>query len=333
MPKSAECNFHVFLKNLQKQFLCCFPLHCVQWEDFPKNLTWEQQKNVIEYTINSPLNKQFPIKLSYQINFLKNLLSYLEKYCGEIHDEIYENYCLIQAKLASDCTEKYAFKHYIVTPDAQFTIRESKSFVAEGTTGLCSWQASLALADFLIQHPSLTRDKSVLELGAGTGLCGFIMLKMCQPKHVVLSDGSSSCVKLMTENFIRNFPQAIERNHKFTMATQTVEFSAVKWDCISDIEEVSLLKPDIIIAADVVYDDSCFSDLSSAIDYVFKLKNNQVEMYLAATVRNEHTLNGFLDILDTLGFHISECEDVSKENNILYWDRSTPVKIFKLARQ
>ncbi|XP_037817036.1 protein-lysine N-methyltransferase EEF2KMT [Lucilia sericata] len=333
MPESDEYNFHVFLKNLQKQFLCCYPLHCIQWENFPKNLTWEQQKNVIDYTINSPLNKEFPIKLSYQLNFLKKLLIYLEKYFGEIHDEVYENYCLVQANLASDCTEKYAFKHYIVTPDTHFTIRESKSFVAEGTTGLCSWQASLALADFLVKCPSVTRDKSVLELGAGTGLCGFIMLKMCQPRHVLLSDGSSSCVELMRESFKRNFPQATEKNQKFMLATQTVEFSVVKWDCICDIEEVALLKADVIIAADVVYDDFCFADLSSAIDYVFKLKNNKVEMYLAATVRNEHTLNGFLYILDNLGFHISECDDVSKENSILYWDRSTPVKILKLVRQ
>ncbi|XP_065363350.1 protein-lysine N-methyltransferase EEF2KMT [Calliphora vicina] len=332
MCEINKFDFNLFLKNIQKQFLCCFPLHCISWQDFPKNLSWEQQKNLMDYTITSSLNTKFPIKLSYQLNFMKKLLALLEKNCAEVHDVVYENYCQIQQNLAKDCTEKFAFKHYVVAPDIHFSLRESKSFVAEGTTGLCSWQASLALADFLVKNPCITRDKSVLELGAGTGLCGFIMLKICRPRHVLLSDGSSSCVELMVESFKRNFSEALEENYRFMLGKQFVEFSVVQWECIEDIAEVSLLKPDIILAADVVYDDSCFSDLSSAIDYVFKLKENKVEMYLAATVRNQHTLNGFLHILDALNFHITECNVVSEEKSILYWDRSTPVKILKLTR-
>lgn len=258
----------------------------------------------MDYTVTSSLNTQFPIKLSYQLNFLKKLLSLLEKNCADVHDVVYENYCQIQQNIAKDCTEKYAFKHYVVEPNINFSLRESKSFVAEGTTGLCSWQASLALADFLVKNPCITRDKSVLELGAGTGLCGFIMLRMCRARHVLLSDGSNSCVELMVESFKRNFPEALEENCRFMLGKQSVEFSVVQWECIEDISEVSLLKPDIIIAADVVYDDSCFADLSSAIDYVFKLKENKVEMYLAATVRNQHTLNGFLHILGKYSFQM-----------------------------
>lgn len=274
---------------------------CV-FQTIPENLSWIQQKNLMDCTFNCALNKQFPIKLSYQINFLKRLIAHLEKTCTEVHDEVYETFCKIQQNLIKDTTEKFAYKHYVLKSDIHFTLRESKSFVADGTTGLCSWQASLALADFLINNPSITRDKSVLELGAGTGLCGFIMLKICKPRHLLLSDGSTSCVELMCESIRRNFCNVVEENNIFKVDSQIVECVVVPWESIEEIEKISNLKPDIIMAADVVYDDSCFNDLSSAIDYIFKLKRNNVEMYLAATVRNEHTLNSFLKILCKCSF-------------------------------
>lgn len=251
----------------------------------------------MEKTINSELNKRFPIKLSYQLNFLKKLISILEENCLEVHDVVYETFCRLQQNLPSDCTVKFAFKHYILDSGIHLSLRESKSFVAEGTTGLCSWQASLALADFLIENRNLVKHKNVIELGAGTGLCGLTVLKMCQPGHLLLTDGNSSCVDLMIDGFKRNFPEALATNQKYKINNHMVEFLLVPWENIEDNAEIHFLKPEIIIAADVVYDDSCFKDLSSAIDYLFKLKENRAEMYLAVTVRNVVTLNGFLHII------------------------------------
>lgn len=208
--------------------------------------------------------------------------------------------------MAQDSTQKYAFKHYVLNGDVHFTLRESKSFVCEGTTGLCSWQASLALADYILHHRDLVRNKSILELGAGTGLCGFILLKMCQPTKMLISDGSPQCVELMCESIKRNFPTAQEDDEesgKYSWNDKILQCSVIPWGSINDVEEVSSMKPDVLIAADVVYDDSCFEDLSFAIDYSFKLKDDCVVMYLAATVRNEHTLNGFLK---KLGKHLAK---------------------------
>ena len=122
----------------------------------PKGLTWEQHNQLIENTTLQPLNKKYPIKISYQLNFLKRLLQQLEKHCDEVHDIVYESYCAVQQRVAKDTTEKYAYKHYVQPSlDVSITLRESKSFVAEGTTGLCSWQASIALADYLVQNIKL----------------------------------------------------------------------------------------------------------------------------------------------------------------------------------
>ncbi|XP_073828824.1 protein-lysine N-methyltransferase EEF2KMT isoform X2 [Musca autumnalis] len=296
MSEHNSTDFETFLRSIQKQYLCCYPLHCIVWETFPKDMTWDEQKDLIDATYNSPLNQKLPIKIAYQLNFLKKLIAFLEQTTSEVHDAVYESYCDVQLRVAEDSTQKYAFKHYLLDEQTHFTLRESKSFVAEGTTGLCSWQASLALSDFILRHPDIVRNRRILELGAGTGLCGFILFKMCQPQQLMISDGSPQCVELMCESVERNFPDAhlLNSNGKYSWNEQILQCSVISWNCINECEEVVDLCPEILLAADVVYDDSCFDDLSFAIDFAFKLRNNQVEMYLAATVRNEHTLNGFL---------------------------------------
>ena len=72
------------------------------------------------------------------------------------------------------------------------TLFESRTTIESGTTGLRTWRASFVLAQFLIQNPSMTCvtnphhsnsrhylailvNKSVLELGSGTGFLGLIV--------------------------------------------------------------------------------------------------------------------------------------------------------------
>ncbi|XP_061402212.1 protein-lysine N-methyltransferase EEF2KMT-like, partial [Musca vetustissima] len=186
MSETTSMEFKTFLRQIQKQYLCCYPLHCIEWEAFPKDMTWDQQKDLIDATYNTALNQQLPIKIAYQLNFLKKLIAFLEQTTSEVHDTVYESYCDVQLRVAEDSTQKYAFKHYLLDDEIHFTLRESKSFVAEGTTGLCSWQASLALSDFMLHHRDLLENKRILELGAGTGLCGFILFKMCKPQQIMI---------------------------------------------------------------------------------------------------------------------------------------------------
>jgi hypothetical protein len=72
------------------------------------------------------------------------------------------------------------------------TLFESRTTIENGTTGLRTWRASFVLAQFLIQNPSMACvtnffavftsyhlavlvNKSVLELGSGTGFLGLIV--------------------------------------------------------------------------------------------------------------------------------------------------------------
>ncbi|XP_004525915.1 protein-lysine N-methyltransferase EEF2KMT [Ceratitis capitata] len=323
-----------YLEVLKRQFLCGYPLHCIDWEGIPTDLTWDQQKLFVENTVLNSLNKQYPLKISYQLNFLKRLLQYLEKSYDEVHDIVYESFCAVQTLVAKDATEKYAYKHYLQPAlDVTLTMRESKSFVAEGTTGLCSWQASIALADYLVQNSDIVNNKCILELGAGTGLCGMILLQCCDVRHILLTDGSMECIELMKENVCRNFKGIVELcSGEYEFKGRWLNLKQLQWDAIDKMKWPNNNRTDIILAADVVYDDTVFEALTYAIDFVFKLRKDKCEMLLAATVRNEYTLQKFLNMILALKFLVVEKDVIPLDKCNFYWDRTTPVKIFHITR-
>lgn len=88
-------------------------------------------------TVNSDLNSQYPIKINYQISFLKEVISKLEKQNAEIHDDIYTAYGRL---MALPNQEEYFYKHYIINDSKRISLKESVSLISEGTTGLRTWQ-------------------------------------------------------------------------------------------------------------------------------------------------------------------------------------------------
>lgn len=55
--------------------------------------------------------------------------------------------------------------------------------------------------------------------------------------------------------------------------------------------------PDLIIAADIIYDNSLFRPLCQTIDRIFTKCQNQCKMLLVNAVRNENTQTEFFDLL------------------------------------
>lgn len=99
------------------------------------------------------------------------------------------------------------------------TLFESRTTIESGTTGLRTWRASFVLAQFFIQNPSMTYvtiphhsnsrhylailiNKSVLELGSGTGFLGLIVADI-----QASCGGAEGCPTLhltdVTENVLR----------------------------------------------------------------------------------------------------------------------------------
>ncbi|XP_055843955.1 protein-lysine N-methyltransferase EEF2KMT [Episyrphus balteatus] len=308
------------LQTLQRQFLCCYPLNFIDCKPL-SNLSWHYQKQLLDFTYNNDLNKKYPINNNYQLRFFKKLINILEQSAEEIHDELYEAFCKLNSAGTND-NEKFSFKHYSLPHyDTIITLKESKSFVADGTTGLCSWQASLALADWLLHNPNVVQDKSVIELGSGTGLCGFIISKCCKAKEVILTDGSPKVIDILNTNRDLNFSE--------TNPSEKCSILELPWE---ECELIGTKKFDVILAADVVYDSTEFDSLVGAIVHLFELMDNKVHMILAATVRNEATLKMFLSLLDSRKFNVEDKEVVAETDSYLFWDRSTPIRIMKITK-
>ena len=73
------------------------------------------------------------------------------------------------------------------------------------STGVTLWQAAPRLADYIIQQNSdtLCKGKSVLELGAGLGLCGIVACYK-GAKSVIMTDGDTKTLEGMRANVKHN---------------------------------------------------------------------------------------------------------------------------------
>lgn len=119
------------------------------------------------------------------------------------------------------------------------TLVENPSLISgHGTTGLRTWEAALALSEFILQSHETVLDgvKTVLELGAGTGLCALICAKLGVPR-VYATDGDENVVA------------SLKVNAEANSVEDRVTSSVLWWGA----EDVTLRQDvDLLIGADVV---------------------------------------------------------------------------------
>ncbi|KAH8266569.1 hypothetical protein KR018_008054 [Drosophila ironensis] len=317
-------------EKLQQQFLCCYPVKRMAWSAVKLPLSWADQGELLAATCCSELNKRYPVRRSYLEAFIKQLI-HLLKDQTEVHDDLYGS--LVGRMVETPApVPAYAYKHYLLQPGAHITLRESNSFVSEGTTGLCTWEAALALGDYILQHKELVLGKNVVELGAGAGLLG-ILLKLpamgLQTGRVLLTDGSESCVQLMRENIALNFGSKEEQAEK-----NAPQVELLNWVATSEFPWQNYADIDMLLAADVVYDESQFGALLGALDFLYKRRNNQLEMLLSSTVRNVDTLHKFMDELGECarGYKVTPCANVSACASHFCRDHTAAVQIISIRR-
>ena len=108
------------------------------------------------------------------------------------------------------------------------------------------WPSAIALVKVLQKHPSLIRDKTVLELGAGIGLPSLLMADIT--KSITISDYDSEAVELLQKNITH-------------LQLQNVQALQMDWN---DLPEN--IDPEVIILSDVNYDPAQFETLTKLIE-------------------------------------------------------------------
>jgi predicted nicotinamide N-methyase len=108
------------------------------------------------------------------------------------------------------------------------------------------WPSAIALHNVLQKHPSLIKDKTVLELGAGIGFPSLLMAEIT--KSIIISDYDSEAVELLQKN--------IEH-----LELENAEALKLDWNALPET-----IHPEVIILSDVNYDPTQFETLTKLIE-------------------------------------------------------------------
>lgn len=334
----------IYIVNyLTKRFLCCTALikmdFMVSDECEICDLNLDIQKQILDNTINSDLVKQYPIKTSYQKAFLKLLMQKISESGNEVHDDLYEAYCRL---ISLPDEESVHYRHFLVENGTLncITLKESTNLISKGTTGLCSWQGAVVMSQWGAENKGQFCGKNVLELGCGVGLTGMSVISVCSPKQYIFSDCHPTVLDMLCENVKLNFlsneqrklsnvSEAISKLQLELNYQQTnVQVIDLRWEDIDKYVLESSSQPDIIIAADILYESNSFDSLTSGLKRLLTLNNYAI---FAATVRNKDTVSQFLDHLGNYDLAFEECN--LSERTMLIQSIDVPVRILKIFQK
>ncbi|XP_043471228.1 protein-lysine N-methyltransferase EEF2KMT [Leptopilina heterotoma] len=335
----------ISIDYIKKQFFSCIPLKKFDFMSFEKNgFKIENicvQEKIFDNTVNNEIVRKYPLKKSYLKAFLKLLIDKLEENNDEVDNKLYDEYCkLISSKDEESSTH---YRHFLIEKNICITLEESTSIISQGTTGLCTWQAASKLAEWCLMNKSDLINKKILELGSGIGLTGLTVINTCSPKQYTFSDCHPIVMNLLFKNLMTNFSnkenfeklsnqeksdKRFEFEGKYNQQTE-VRAVNLKWEEMNnyliDLIDNNDEEPEIVIAADVLYDSSNFSSLSNALK-ILLIHNQCHYAIIAATVRNSKTIDQFLEQLDK---NLSYSDEIVPKSIIFIPTDDTPIRIIK----
>ncbi|XP_067213351.1 protein-lysine N-methyltransferase EEF2KMT [Linepithema humile] len=329
------------ISYLTKQFLCCTAINKIDFMDGRRDftLTLDIQKQILDGTINNDLIKQYPIKTSYQRAFLKLLMQKIKESDNEVYDDLYVTYCQL---LSLPDEEDVHYRHFLLENGTLncITLKESTNMISKGTTGLCSWQGGLVLSEWCAENTEQFYGKNVLELGCGVGQTGMNVISLCSPKQYVFSDYHPTVLDMLCENIKLNFLSSEQRKSLDVRDTTSriklqlkyqrsnVQVVELRWEDINEYMTKSLSEPDVIIAADILYESDSFASLTLGLKHLITSNNYAV---FAATVRNEDTIAQFLKQLGNYNLVFEEC--IPPRSTISIQSIDASVRILKILQK
>ncbi|CAH6721078.1 protein-lysine N-methyltransferase Efm3p [[Candida] jaroonii] len=190
---------------------------------------------------------------------------------NDIIDEFYEYYTEI---LSSTPVNDDVLTYNIGRP---ILIRENPYLIAaNGTTGFRTWEASSYLGEYI---QGKFKDKTILELGCGTGLVG---LSVCNENSVIFTDRDLNLLHSLNETMkLNGLPdttvlESSEHEKLKDKSTSICQLQFGEWS-----REV-----DIVLGSDITYAPEILPDL---IKCIHQFLNKGAIVYIGATIRNEET--------------------------------------------
>lgn len=213
-------------------------------------------------------------------------------------------------------------------------IEETPNLLAAGSNvGLRTWEAGLHLAQYLHANPDLVQDKTILELGAGTGLVSTLCAGPLGARFVVATDGRSNVVQSMQKNFHRNrqiLPKTPER----------LVARALNWADLEGVEEIltidgNLQDIDVILGADLTYSPDIVPDLAELLGTLITktFSARHPVAFISSTIRNEKTLDIFRTACVKKGLFIEDmafdCPSIMQQRGFFH-EQAFPDIVMKI---
>lgn len=188
-------------------------------------------------------------------------LSHLSHFPSDHQQTIHDDLASLSAQLNSNVVSELAAaqqKSYVTYSFSrdhkdidllyQVTLLENPALIMiAGTTGVRTWEAARHLGGFLCSPAgqSLVHGRSVLELGAGTGLLSILCARHLNAQHVLATDGDPGIVETIKTNFFLN---NVDSDARF-------ECQTLRWGThllALDREELMKGLYDVVLGADIV---------------------------------------------------------------------------------
>ena len=235
-------------------------------------------------TVNHDLMVSRPVSLKYRQLFVKSVIKQLEWHDIPVCPSMATSYAHLISQVNSRSDFNLNYVNYIMSDGQTISLLESDNLVIDGTTGLRSWSAAKHLAQFIEQNRCVVDNKNVLELGSGVGLTGIYILKTCSPSHLTFSDHHSVVLEVLKNNIDNN-----------KVCSKSSSFK-IDWnDCQTIDNYLTDNDPEVIIAADVVFDPEVTVSLCRVVNHL--LKNKPRICYICCTHRSDESVQYFLDII------------------------------------
>ncbi|RMD39162.1 hypothetical protein DV735_g5966, partial [Chaetothyriales sp. CBS 134920] len=180
-------------------------------------------------------------------------------------------------------------------PEEYIRIFEKPQVLGYGSdTGNRTWEASLRLMHFLSAHPQLIRGRTVLELGAGSGLLSVYCAAVLGAKTVIATDISPQILQACQDNIDLNasFWADAHRSPPILRQLDLTDNLRVVIETQLHDAEGNHVVPDIILAADVIYDPDVARALAQGLRVTVR-RMSGIEVIISATVRNMELLEDF----------------------------------------
>mmetsp|Transcript_12079 Transcript_12079/g.17417 ORF Transcript_12079/g.17417 Transcript_12079/m.17417 type:complete len:302 (+) Transcript_12079:42-947(+) len=177
------------------------------------------------------------------------------------------------------------------------------------STGLTLWRASRVLCDYLVDiaGQKLMQQKTVLELGAGLGICGILAHKL-GASYVVLTDGDTDTLKALRKNVASNVVLYNDDNNNDSCSIPpTILCKQLRWGRnIQDFIDSSFIKTfQVIIGSDIIYAQEQVNPLFTTVSLLLDANGT----FLLAYSRRNVSIDYVLDCANLHGFVWTEPEN------------------------